>query len=198
MHLKTVEIKESVIRDNKHCGLYVSSPEAQVRGTPNEMRGNGADLCGYAPAALRKPRVSQTNRAFLMVPGDFGDLQEAVDAIFPGGTITMASGTYKTGLTLWKPLTLEGMSGPAVMPTKLIELPERSLIISVIAGVQGVVLDGLEIQGTYGEGGAHLRASHHPRHDSLRSQVGDQREGFSMGNPGWKGPAMPDGQVCLL
>jgi nitrous oxidase accessory protein NosD len=137
-----VELKDSVIRDNKSCGLWVWEG-GRVRGTPIGMGGNGADLCGYAPAEVRKPLVPQTERTVLTVPGDYATLQEAVDAIAPGGTITVATGTYETGLTIWKKLQLRG-GGQG--QTTLKALSGRQLAISVIAEVREVVLEGLTVR----------------------------------------------------
>ena len=95
-----VEVRESRFLNNARAGIWVLSEEAQVEGTPNEMRGNGVDICGYAPPSLRKPLVPQTDRTQLSVPGDYGTVQEAVDAVAPGGIITIAGGTYIGGITL--------------------------------------------------------------------------------------------------
>lgn len=145
-----VEIQESRFLNNRGCGVGVWTPEAQVIGPPQEFQGNGADLCGYAPASLRKPLASQTEKTELTVPGDYANLQEAIDAIAPGGTITIASGTYEAGLTLWKPLTLRG-AGPE--ETTLKALPNRGLVGSIIAGVAGIELENLAIT-TEGHGTA--------------------------------------------
>ncbi|MFN4218624.1 MAG: right-handed parallel beta-helix repeat-containing protein [Candidatus Bipolaricaulia bacterium] len=140
-----LKLSESVIENNKRCGLRVFAGKAS--GTPNAMRGNGADLCGFAPVALRKPLVPQTEKTQLAVPGDFQNLQEALDAIAPGGTVLLQSGTYEVGLTLWKPVTVRG-SGE----TTLRALPERQLVLSVIADAQSVVLEGVTVTGSRGDG----------------------------------------------
>lgn len=138
-----LQLSESVLENNKRCGLRVFSGKAS--GTPNAMRGNGADLCGFAPVALRKPLVSQTEKTQLTVPGDFQNIQEAIDAIAPGGTVLLQNGTYDVGLTLWKPVTLRGSA-------TLRALPERQLVLSVIADAQSVVLEGVTVTGSRGDG----------------------------------------------
>ncbi len=138
-----LQLSESVIENNKRCGLRVFSGKAS--GTPNTMRGNGADLCGFAPVALRKPLVPQAEKPQLTVPGDFQNLQEAIDAIAPGGTVLLQNGTYDVGLTLWKPVTLRGSA-------TLRAMPERQLVLSVIADAQSVVLEGVTVTGSRGDG----------------------------------------------
>lgn len=145
----TVELKEARVIDNKHCGVAVWSEQAQVQGKAQELRGNGADLCGYAPASLRKPLVPQTPKVQLTVPRDYASLQEAIDAIAPGGTIIIAAGTYEAGLTIWKPLTLQGAGREQ---TILKASPDRGLVGSITAQGYGVHLEGLTLAGGIYEG----------------------------------------------
>ena len=173
-----VEVRESRFLDNAGAGILVASEKAQVEGTPNEMRGNGVDLAGYAPPSLRKPLVPQTDRTQLSVPGDYATVQEAVDAVAPDGTITIAEGTYIGGITLWKPVTLKGAGREA---TILQAQEGRSLVISILAGVQGARLEklavwgsekGIEFAGLLIYGQAHLE----------ELQVSDNGIGLVVGN----------------
>lgn len=138
-----LQLSESIVENNKRCGLRVFA--GQASGTPNAMRGNGADLCGFAPTVLRRPLVPQTEKTQLTVPGDFQNIQEALDATAPGGTVLLQNGTYDVGLTIWKPVTLRG-------PATLKALPERQLVLSVIADAQSVVLEGVTVTGSRGDG----------------------------------------------
>jgi len=158
-----VELQESRFLSNSGCGLAVWTPEAQVIGPPQEFQGNGADLCGFAPASLRKPLAPQTEKTKLTVPGDYTNLQEAIDAIAPGGTITLAPGTYEVGLTLWKPVTLRG-AGPE--QTILKNLANCQLVGSVIAGVAGIQIENLALT-TEGHGTA-LAISGHVRLSTVK------------------------------
>lgn len=135
-----VQVHESLIQANRACGLWVASEAANVAGTLNEIRGNGADLCGFAPVSIRKPLVAQTERTELNVPGDFNSLQEAVDAIAPGGTIRVAASGE--GVTLWKPLTLRGAgNGQAILP-----------LLSVIAEAHDVTVERVRVTSEMGVG----------------------------------------------
>jgi hypothetical protein len=139
----TVEFADSTIKDQTSCGVWVFSQEARVRGTP-QLQGHGADLCGFTPATARKPLVPQTDKTQLTVPGDFANLQEAVDALAPGGTILVQTGSYEAGLTIWKPLTLRGAG---ISQTTLQAAPKREVVISIIAEAQNVALEGLTVTG---------------------------------------------------
>jgi len=140
-----VEVRESRFLDNAGAGILVASEKAQVEGTPNEMRGNGVDLAGYAPPSLRKPLVPQTDRTQLFIPGDYATVQEAVDAVAPSGTITIGEGTYIGGITIWKPVTLKGAGREA---TILQAQEGGSLVIFIPAGVHGVRLEKLAVRGS--------------------------------------------------
>jgi len=102
-------IQENTIQGNKECGIW-SSSDKPVRGGKNRMGDNlQGDLCGKVPPSLRIPLANQTDRIQLSVPQDYKTLQEAIDAIAPGGTITIAAGTHNVaGLTIYKDVTLQG------------------------------------------------------------------------------------------
>jgi nitrous oxidase accessory protein NosD len=141
----TVEVRGSRFFDNLGCAIELLSFEARVRGTPNEMRGNGADLCGFAPASLRQPLVAQTDREEVAVPSDYATVQEAVDAVAPGGTITLAAGTSVGGLTIWKPVTIRGQGREKT----ILQAGEgKGPIISIIHGVKDIRLEGLAVIGS--------------------------------------------------
>ncbi len=139
-----LDLRQSTLAENRYCGLRVLSGKAT--GEPTEMRGNGADLCGFAPSSLRKPLAPQTDKPQLTVPGDFQSIQEAIDAIAPGGTVLIQNGaTYEVGLTIWKSVTLRGEA-------TLTALPERQLVLSITAEAQSVTLEGVTITGSRGDG----------------------------------------------
>ena len=83
---------------------------AMVTGADNIFSGNLVDLAGYADPGLRRP----LHRAELLearYPSpDFSSLQEAVDAVLPGGMVVLAAPVAE-GATLVKDLTLRGVEG---------------------------------------------------------------------------------------
>lgn len=143
------EVQRSVFRNNKSCGIEVFSEGAQIRGTPNVMEGNGSDLCGFVSAALRQPLTPQTTRTQIAVPQDFKNLQEAVDALAPGGTITLSAGSYETGVTLWKPLRLRGAGRTQ---TTLKAPAGYHVIVSIITESKNVVIEGLGVTSSASDG----------------------------------------------
>ncbi len=138
----TVEVLGSHFLDNGSCGIYILSTTARVLGPPQEFQGNGADLCGFAPISLRKPLIPQTDRLHLQVPENFSDLQEAIDAVAPGGTITVSPGIYEVGLTFWKPVTVRGAGREQ---TILKARPTRLLIGSITAEGVRVKIESVAI-----------------------------------------------------
>ncbi|MEM4721999.1 MAG: right-handed parallel beta-helix repeat-containing protein [Candidatus Methanomethylicaceae archaeon] len=139
-----VEIHKSHFLRNKRCGISVGSAEAKISGTPNEMKDNGADLCGFVNPRLRQPLVPQTDKTALTVPSDYNSIQEAIDAIAPGGVVTITGGTYFEGLTIWKPVKLIGVGWEQ---TTIMPLPGRSVVISIPSESKEVYLQGLKITG---------------------------------------------------
>lgn len=138
-----LSLEESQIVDNAACGVFALA-QGQISGVHNMMKGNGADLCGGAPASVREPLTLQTVRGEIAFPGDYATLQEAVDALIPGGTITLAPGDYPASLTLWKPLTLRGID-----PTR-VTLTARNPpapVISIVSEGQGVRIEDLTLTG---------------------------------------------------
>lgn len=140
------EVRESRFVDNALCAI-AAFHKARVHGASNEMRGNGTDLCGLVSSAVRKPLVMQTDRKELSVPSDYTTVQEAVDAVAPGGTITLAEGTFVGGVTIWKPLTIRG----AGRERTIIQAGEgKKAIVSIPRGEPDVHLVGLAVNGSAG------------------------------------------------
>jgi nitrous oxidase accessory protein NosD len=143
---RSLTLRDVQILSNEGCGVWVDAEGAQVNVEGAlEMEGNGVDLCGYAPISLRRPLVPQTDRPLVRVPEDYESVQEAVDAVAPGGVVELGPERYRGGVTLWKPLTLRGAGWGR---TKL--QGTGRLTISVPAGVEGVRLEGLTLRGGLG------------------------------------------------
>ncbi len=125
-----VKIESNVISQNAKCGVSVL--RGRVEGSDNEMRDNIIDLCYRAPAALRRPLVPQTDRLLIRVPDEYKLIQEAIDAVAPGGTVEIAPGRYEGNLLLYKPVHLRGAG----------DKPEKTIIIpkSVTYGIPMIMV----------------------------------------------------------
>jgi len=144
-----VEVLDSRFESNKAFGVIAVSGDAQLVGTNNVFHGNGADLGGFASAGLRTPLAPQTDSKQLSVPEEVSTLQEAIDAIAPGGSITVSPGTFVGGITIWKPVAIHG-SGPK--RTTLVAPPERDVVVSILAEAQHVTLEGVTVAESGGQG----------------------------------------------
>ena len=131
-----VLISQNQIVQNHACGIR-GIRTANVQGSGNEMRDNGgADLCGNHDASIRDPLVVETSQLELTFPDEFGSLQEAVDAVAPGGRISLESGTHVGSVTLWKPVTLDGAG---------IVQTEISGMIALIGEAKDVIIRNLSV-----------------------------------------------------
>ncbi len=128
-------IENNIIQENKECGIR-SSSDKPAQGQGNRLVGNGADLCGNLSAHLRIPLVPETSQTKLSFPGPYPTLQETIDALAPGGTITIAAGEHRGGLTIWKPLALKGVGREQV---------KIEGTVSVISEAQGAQIEGVAI-----------------------------------------------------
>lgn len=160
-----IVLERSRLTGNQGCALFAADSQASFEGGPIEMDNNGADLCGYAPAELRTPLTPQTHRTRVSVPGDYPTIQEAIDAVSPGGTIELGPGIYSSGLTVWKPVMLQGAAqGQTILQGN------GSISISILSGVDGVVISDSTIvsrgDGLWSYGSTTLQRS------SVRSQGG--------------------------
>jgi parallel beta-helix repeat protein len=146
-------LEGNIIEGNRGCGvesmnwpiIAIASEAPPVSGGDNRMRDNGMDLCGPLLAGLRLPLVPQTDRTSLIVPDDYPTIQEAVDALAPGGTVRIRSGEYHGGVLVWKSLTLEGEEGVSLDNVVDIDVP----VIAVLPEAEATI-DGLTIKGGVG------------------------------------------------
>ena len=136
-----VKLQNSVIANNRYVGVYATD-QSQISGTGNSFRGSFVDIGGRTSPGVRKPSTQQTEKTKLSVPGDYATIQEAIDAIAPGGVVTVAPGIYTEGLTIWKSVTIEG-AGQAI--TTLRPPPTGRLVVSILAAAKQVRLEGFAI-----------------------------------------------------
>lgn len=121
------DISECLIEENSGYGI-LSLSKGEVVGQDNKLRENGVDLGGNLAASLRAPLKEPSETTINWPDERYASLQEAIDALLPGGTLLLSQGTYMGGLTIGKELLVEGDYGQAVLIAKSDALPVLSLV----------------------------------------------------------------------
>lgn len=139
------EVKENLIEDNASCGIDAWG-SAEVKGWGNRMVGNGADLCGNLSGTLRVPLAEPTEAEIVYPDERYGSLQEAVDALLPGGRLVLQAGEYAPGVTIAKELTLEAAPGAhVVLVGSSFTWRSAPPVLSLISGAR-LHLRGVEVK----------------------------------------------------
>ena len=138
----TTEIAECWIHSNTGFAIVVQTSSATVVGQDNDLRGNGAELGLYAPPQLRMPTAAQTNSLCVRVPTDYKTIQEAIDAVAPGGVVELEEGDFSEPLILWKSVTLRGQG---VEATRVGAPTEAMYGGSVVHAAANLVLEGMTL-----------------------------------------------------
>jgi parallel beta-helix repeat protein len=134
----SAEIRDNRIQQSRWCAIWAEI-NAQVTGNPNQLRENGAELCGPVPLGLRQSLAVQTSRSQVSVPSDFRTVQEAIDAVAPGGTVVLAAGAFSTPIGIYKNITLRGSPGTILEGNKKIG-------IVIASGATKVSLQNLTVR----------------------------------------------------
>ncbi len=137
----TAHVEECLVESNEHYGLF-SGSSGEVVGTANRFRGNGVDLGGNLPATLRLPLLEPTEAVIDWPDDRFESLQEAIDALLPGGKLMLGPGTYATGLTIGTDVSLEAVQEGAVLISESGTLPVLSLVDGADLHLTGVTVSG--------------------------------------------------------
>lgn len=135
--------------DFRHCRVEGNSgfgifawTTGEVTGEGNEFHNNGLDLGGNVPAALRIGLKERLETAVTWPDERYGSLQEAVDALLPGGKLVLEPGTYTAGLTIGTPLSIETGNGQAVLSGKSDALPVLSVVGGADLHLSGCIITG--------------------------------------------------------
>lgn len=138
------EIRENIIEGNAGCGI-ISQCSREVSGARNSMSGNGADLCGNLCGSLRTPLMEATEEEITYPDKRYTSLQEAVDALLPGGKLILQTRSYGVGVTIVKEMQLEAME-KAEMVLEAVS-GEAPILSSV--GEADLELIGLKVTGGF-------------------------------------------------
>ena len=139
----TTEIVGCRIHSNDGFAVVVQTSSATVLGRDNDLRGNGVELGLYAPSHLRTPLIAQTDCSFVQVPTDYSTVQEAIDAVAPGGVVELLEGEFSESLVLWKPLILRGQG---IEATRLGAPTEAAHGGSVISDASSIVMERMTLR----------------------------------------------------
>jgi nitrous oxidase accessory protein NosD len=137
----TANMEDCVVESNEHYGLFSGSSGKAIGGA-NRFRGNGIDLGGNLSAALRLPLVEPVEAVINWPDERFESLQEAIDALLPGGRLMVESGTYATGLTIGTEVSLEAAQEGVVLISESGTLPVLSLVDGADLHLAGITISG--------------------------------------------------------
>lgn len=137
----TAHVSNCLIEENGQYGVF-SLSTGEVTGQGNRFRENGIDLGGNLPGTLRLPLKEPAETAISWPDERFASLQEAIDALLPGGTLRLAPGTYTAGLTIGTELSIEARDGEVVLWGKTERLPVLSLVDGADLRLAGTTISG--------------------------------------------------------
>ncbi len=137
----TAGVEDCLFEDNEDYGL-VSRSTGEVTGEANRFHDNGVDLGGNLSGTLRLPLREPAEVLIEWPDQRFDSLQEAVDALLPGGKLTIGPGTYTAGLTIATGVFLEAVDGEVTIIGKKETLPVLSLVDGADLRLEGVTVSG--------------------------------------------------------
>lgn len=135
------DISDSLIEMNSVYGVF-SWSAGEVTGAGNSFLENGIDLGGNVSGTLRLPLTEPVEAAITWPDERYASLQEAVDALLPGGTLLLQPGTHSAGLTIGKQLSIEARDGEVTLMGKSSALPVLSLVGGAKLRLDGVAISG--------------------------------------------------------
>ena len=135
------DIRDSLIEDNALYGAF-SWSSAEVTGEGNRFRANGVDLGGNLSGALRLPLREPRESVITWPDQRYASLQEAIDALLPGGKLILAPGEHTAALTVAKALTIEADAGQVTLRGTDDALPVLSLVGGADLHLQGATISG--------------------------------------------------------
>lgn len=137
----SAQISDCVLENNLRYGIF-SWSAGEVAGEDNAFRDNGIDLQGNLAGALRSPLMERRETAITWPDERYASLQEAIDALLPGGTLLVQPGTYTAGLTIGTELSIEAGDGEVILSAKSEALPVLSLVDGAELRLAGATVSG--------------------------------------------------------
>ncbi len=134
-------IRDCLVEKNSGYGVY-SWSRGEVTGEGNEFRDNKMDLGGNLPGVLRAP-LKEPQQSVVTWPHErYASLQEAVDALLPGGRLLLEPGSYTIALTIGNDLSIEAGDGEVLLEAKNADFPAFSLVDGADLHLEGVTISG--------------------------------------------------------
>jgi len=133
------EVRESRFAHNALYGISAWG-KSYVEGKDNEFVCNGCDLLGNVAPTVRVPLVKARYRELVFPSPEFSSLQQAVDALLPGGMLRISPGDYIETVTITKEITILGPGARLFPPSP--ELPCISVVPGTKVEVRGLTVTG--------------------------------------------------------
>ena len=141
----TLKLVNVIIEKTMACAVR-SEDRAKIIGRAF-LRENNYDLCGNVDPEVRVARVPQTIKEVIRIPEDYSDLQEAIDAVRPGGSVIVIGGRYPS-ITIWKNVNIVGYRSPIIGGV--------SVLRGVKASLEGINIEGNKYAGVVNYGDLRL------------------------------------------
>ncbi len=140
-----VRLTDNTITDNADCGLRVTLSRVEDGSGNNTVQNNkGGNLCGNIPLTVLAQPPAEGIADQVSVPSDASTLQEALNRVKAGGTITLSGGSYTEQVQIYKSVTIRG-EGPEFT---VLQAPGSDWTgVTVSTDQVQVTLEGLRVTG---------------------------------------------------
>jgi parallel beta-helix repeat protein len=131
--------------DGIRVGFFDQASQSEVTGAGNVVRDNmGGNLGGSAPTSLLADPPAEGMLDEVAVPTDVPTIQEAIDRVKTGGTVTVAAGTYKEKVEIYKSITIRGAGADKTV----LQAPGADwLALNIATNQPQVTIEGLRVTG---------------------------------------------------
>jgi len=135
----TARIQDSFLERCRSVALYAVASD--VSGSGNAFSANGVDLFGDIDGGIRRPLQEAAETQVEVPHPSYATLQDAVDALAPGGRLVLREGTFVAGIVLDKRIFVTGEPG-ATLSARDPQAPVLSLVKGADVEISGVRLTG--------------------------------------------------------
>lgn len=151
-------VEDTVFEGYKEFGVEARD-ESWVRGANSRFLGPGVALGGRVDPGLRL-KLHEAEREKVIWPSEeYPDLQAAIDALLPGGTLVLTPGTYEASVVLDKDIVVIGASPDSTILTPSTpDAPVFSVLPGTKAEIREVGIHG-ESRGILGGPGSQIKLS---------------------------------------